>query len=251
MIQIPGDLDSVLDVAWGRAKNAPGSVSEYEARFLGIAAACTPAHGAIVEIGNGEGRSMAMLATVAGRYGRGPVVCIPSGGLKNEELLGLLRKVGVEQQVEIQQGPLREVSASWSRSIRFLWMNGDRSLTGARTEFKAFSTSLGEGGVVAINGSLGAFAGPVSVFLDCILRSSKFGPAGFVQSIAWAQYRPKDGNRFDAGRRGLYRRAVKLLPYVKDGVPLKGMSKVMYQLIRLRVPRAAVSAEAWATMLEA
>src|SRR6516165_3740502 len=78
MIQIPADLDSVLDVAWGRAKNAPGSVLESEARFLGIAAACTPADGAIVEIGNGEGRSTVMLATVAGRYGRGPVVWIPS-----------------------------------------------------------------------------------------------------------------------------------------------------------------------------
>ena len=251
MIQIPADLDSVLDVAWGRAKNAPGSLLENEARFLGIAAACTPADGAIVEIGNGEGRSTAMLATVAGRYGRGPVVWIPSGGLMSEGFLSSLRKTGVEQQVELRQGCSTEVSASWSRPIRFLWMNGDRSLKGAREDFEAFSTFLVEGGVVAIGGSLEAFAGPVAVFLDCILRSSKFGPAGFVYSIAWAQYRPKDGSRFDAGRRGLYRQAVKLLPYVKDGVPLKGISKAMYQLIRSRVPRAAVSAEAWATMLEA
>jgi len=251
MIQIPGDLNSVLDVAWGRAKNAPGSLLENEARFLGIAAACTPADGAIVEIGNGEGRSTVMLATVAGRYGRGPVVWIPSEGLKNEGFLSSLRNAGAEQQVELHVVSPREASASWSRSIRFLWMNGDRSSKGARAEFEAFATFLGEGGVVAINGSLEPFAGPVGVFLDCILRSSKFGPAGFVQSIAWAQYRPKDGSRFDVGRRGLYRQAVKLLPYVNDGVPLKGMSKAMYQLIRSRVPRAAVSAEAWATMLEA
>jgi hypothetical protein len=251
MIQIPADLTSVLDVAWGRAKNAPGSVLENEARFLGIAAACTPADGAIVEIGNGEGRSTVMLATVAGRYGRGPVVWIPSDGLNNEGFLSSLRKAGVEQQVELQHGCVKEVSASWSWPIRFLWMNGDRSLKGAREAFEAFSRFLGEGGVVAISGSLEAFAGPVGVFVDCILRSSKFGPAGFVHSIAWAQYRPKDGSRFDADRRGLYRQAVKLLPYLKDGVPLKGVSKAMYQVIRSRVPRATVSAEAWATMLEA
>lgn len=251
MIQIPADLNSVLDVAWGRAKNAPSSLLESEARFLGLAAACTPADGAIVEIGNGEGRSTVMLATVAARYGLGPVISIAAGGLTNEEFFSSLGKAGLAQQVELHPAPSKEVSVSWSRPIRLLWMNGDRSLKGAKEDFEGFSTFLAEGGVVAINGGLEAFAGPVRVFVDLVLRSSKFGPAGFVHSIAWAQYRPKDGSRFDKGRRELYRQAVKLVPYVKEGVPLKGMSKAMYQLIRSRVPRAAVSAEAWATMLEA
>jgi hypothetical protein len=266
MIQIPSDLDSVLDVAWARTKITPGFLLENEARFLGIAAACTPGEGAIVEIGSFKGRSTVMLATVAARYGLGPVVSIDphnfnltvdnkpgavQEGSTYEEFMGSLRKAGVEQQVEVHHAFSKDVSATWNRPIRLLWIDGDHSLQGATEDFEGFSPLLSPGGVVAIHDSLHAFAGPIGVFVELILRSSKYGPAGFVQSTAWAQYRPKDGNRFNPSRRALYRRAAKLLPYVKEGTPLKGVRKLMYKLYRSRVPRAGLSPEAWATMLEA
>jgi len=264
MIQIPADLNSVLDVAWGRAKNAPGFLLEDEARFLGIAAACTPAQGAIVEIGSFKGRPTVMLATVAARYGLGPVVSIDphnfnlktatpamaEGASTYEEFLASLRKAGVEQHVEVHRVFSKEMSAAWTRPVRLLWIDGDHTLKGATEDFEGFAPFLSDGAVVAIHDTLNAFAGPISVFVDRILRSSKYGPAGFVHSIAWAQYRPKDGSRFDAGRRNLYRRAAKLVPYVKDGAALKGMPKILYKWNRARVPCAAVTAEGWATMLE-
>ena len=264
MIQIPADLNSVLDVAWGRAKNALGDMLEGEARFLGIVAACTPAEGTIVEIGSLDGRSTVMLATLAKRYGLGTVVSIQPDKSKGEltgaagedtarylEFASSLRKAGVEQQVEVQRAFSKDVSATWTRPVRLLWIDGDHSLKGATEDFEGFAPFVSDGGVVAIHDALSEYVGPISVFVDRLLRSSKYGPAGFVGSIAWAQFRPKDGSRFDAGRRELYRQTVKLPAYLKEGTPLTGMQKIRYTMERMRVPRTWLTAEAWATMLEA
>ncbi|HTX74726.1 MAG TPA: hypothetical protein VMD29_00880, partial [Terracidiphilus sp.] len=61
-------MPGVLDCAWSAAKGLPGFLTEAEARFLGIAAACTPGEGAIVEIGSFKGKSTVMLATVVQHY---------------------------------------------------------------------------------------------------------------------------------------------------------------------------------------
>ncbi|HUI50358.1 MAG TPA: class I SAM-dependent methyltransferase [Terriglobales bacterium] len=266
MITIPVDLESVLNVAWERTRPTPGYLLENEARFLGLLAACTPAKGTIVEIGSFKGRSTVMLASVAMRYGLGSVVSIDphnfnltadnkadatQEGSTYDEFLKSLETAGVKEHVEIHHAFSKHVSTTWDRPIRLLWIDGDHSYQGVKDDFDGFAKFLSPGGVVAMHDSLNAFAGPIHIFAERVLRSSKFGPAGFVHSIAWSQYRPEDGQRFDAGRRELYRRAVKLLPYVEEGKPLEGWRKLQYKFYRSRVPRAVISAEAWATRLEA
>ena len=49
---------------------------------------------------------------------------------------------------------------------------------------------------MAFHMPLSEFPGPIRVFVEDVLRSDRFGPAGFVQSIAWAQSRPEDGEAF-------------------------------------------------------
>jgi len=46
----PGDLEPVRDAAWRHVKDTPGYLSENEARFLMLAAACAPVPAATVEL---------------------------------------------------------------------------------------------------------------------------------------------------------------------------------------------------------
>jgi predicted O-methyltransferase YrrM len=75
-INLPPDLDIVLERSWAEARKVPGHLVENEARFLGLLAACVPVKGSIVEIGSFKGRSTVMLAKIAAHYGLGPIVAI-------------------------------------------------------------------------------------------------------------------------------------------------------------------------------
>jgi len=82
-----------------------------------------------------------------------------------------------------------------------------------------------------------------------ILRSDRFGPAGFVKSIAWSQHRPDDGGAFREQREKLDHRARGLVPLLTNGNILRGFNKLKYNLIRARVPRAVISPAQWAAMI--
>ena len=265
MVTIPADLGKVLDEAWERTRQTPGYLLQNEAQFLGLLAACIPAKGLIVEIGSFKGRSTVMLASVAAHYGLGPVVSIdphnfnlsvaegpsPNDAASTfEEFQNSLKLAGVAGDVEVHHAFSKEVSATWSRPIRLLWIDGDHSYRGAKDDFEGFSSHLNPLGVVAIHDTLNVFPGHIRVFVEDILRSDSYGPAGFVHSIAWGQYRPEDGRKFKRRRWQLERRAAKLLPYVQTGEKLRGLRKIFYKLNRSRIPRAPLSPEAWAALLE-
>ena len=55
---------------------AAGFLTEREGRFLALAAAATPASGAILEIGSFKGKSTVGLAAIARRYQLDPVVTV-------------------------------------------------------------------------------------------------------------------------------------------------------------------------------
>jgi hypothetical protein len=82
------------------------------------------------------------------------------------------------------------------------------------------------------------------VFVEEILDSDDFGPAGFTGSIGWAQYRPRDGNKagFRMRRRLLAIPARKLIPVAKraDG-GLHGFNKLLYKIWRPLAPHGDVS----------
>jgi predicted O-methyltransferase YrrM len=177
---------------------------------LALAAACIPAHGTIVEIGSFKGRSTVMLAKLAAHYGLGPIVSIdphthnlsekganPSQATSTyEDFLHSLRQAGVEEQVEVHREYSQEASRNWTRPIRLLWIDGDHSYQGAKEDFLNFAPYLSPMGVVAFHDALNNFPGPIRVYVEDVLRSDKFAPTGFVQSIAWAQFRPTDSASF-------------------------------------------------------
>jgi len=261
-IEIPADLKTVLDDAWEETRKVPGHLEENEARFLGLLAACVPARGAILEIGSFKGRSTVMLAKAASHYGLGPIVAIDphnspvlldhqvnAEASSYRDFLDSLHAAGVSNHVEPHRARSTDVSSSWNRPIRLLWIDGDHSYEGAKKDLDGFLPGLVPFGVVAFHDALNAFPGPIRVFVEDVLRSDRFGPAGFVHSIAWAQYRPEDGHAFRELRSSLARRAARLIPFVKNGDELRGLAKRRYKLNRFRVPHPAIAPGDWVSLV--
>jgi predicted O-methyltransferase YrrM len=261
-IEIPADFETVLNDAWEKTRKVPGHLEENEARFLGLLAACVPARGAIVEIGSFKGRSTVMLAKVASHYGLGPVVAIDphnspilldhqvnSEASSYQDFLDSLHAAGVSNHVESHRARSTDVSSSWNRPIRLLWIDGDHSYEGAKKDLNGFFPQLVPLGVVAFHDALNAFPGPIRVFVEDVLHSDRFGPAGFVHSIAWAQFRPGDGYAFRKPRSSLARRASRLIPFVESGNELYGMAKRRYKWNRFRVPHSVIDPGDWASLV--
>jgi predicted O-methyltransferase YrrM len=262
-IKIPTDLDIVLNDAWEHTRRVPGYLGEEEARFLGLLAACIPAKGAIVEIGSFKGRSTVMLAKVASHYGLGPAIAIdphnspilfdrqsnPEAS-SYQDFLGSIRAAGVSDHVEFHRAHSADVANFWNRPIRLLWIDGDHTYEGAKKDLDGFLPHLVPGAAVAFHDALNSFPGPIRVFVEDILRSDRFGPAGFVHSIAWAQFRPDDGHVFRQRRSSLARRASRLIPLVQSGGELHGLAKRRFKFHRFLVPHSPINPSKWASLLE-
>jgi len=233
-------------------------LTEREARFLALVAACAPAPGVILEIGSFKGKSTVGLASVAQRYGLGPVITVdphsgPSitdpdvgpGGSSWDDFRASLRNAGVESVVEAHRAYSRDVARGWTRPIRFLWIDGDHTYRGSKEDIDLFRSHLVDGAIVALHDVLHTFEGPVRVFAEELLDSDEFGAAGLCGSIGWAQYRPSDGEAWRKARRTLRGRIGRLLPFVQDGREPVGLRKLRYKLWRGLVPHAAPDAAAW------
>jgi len=239
----------LADRAWRRAERLLGFIGEGEFRALmrlaaaANGAAAAPGH--VVEIGSFKGKSTVGLATLAGELGWPAVVSIdphtsPSvtdpGVPSFKAFSANLRAAGVEGQVEVQRATAQAVARSWQRPIRFLWIDGDHTWEGARSDFELFSPHLVPGGIVAFHDTLHFFEGPIRVFAECVLPDDKFGPAGFLHTIAWAQYRPADGERWRGERAKLARKARRVLPLVAPGRENRGLNRLRYKLALARIP---------------
>jgi predicted O-methyltransferase YrrM len=257
-LALPGDFEAVIDEAWQSARAVPGYLGELEFRALCLLAAAAPGPGLIVEIGSFKGKSTIGLASIAAHYGFSPVVSIdphnapaftdPMLGAQAssfDEFLANLRSAGVEQHVKVHRAPSWDVAAGWNQPIRLLWIDGDHSYAGAKQDFDLFAPHLADRGIVAFHDALHEFEGPIRVFVEDILRSDRFGPAAFMRTIAWGQYRPVDGTRFRAARERLARRAAKLIPFVAGGRQVKGLMKLRFKLRRALVPHSAMSPAEW------
>jgi len=219
--------------------------------------ACAPARGTILEIGSYKGKSTVGLAFIAQRYGLGPVVSVDphsapavtdfghgSAPSSWDDFQASLRAAGVERHVEAHRAYSRDLAKGWTRSIRFLWIDGDHTYRGAKEDIDLFRPHLAPGAIVAMHDVLHSFEGPVRVFAEELLASDQFGPAGLCGSIGWAQYRPSDGAQWRAARLALGRRVRRLIPFA-DGRALTGLRKLRYKVWRGLVPHSAPDPAAW------
>jgi hypothetical protein len=205
-----------------------------------------------------------MLGKLAEHYGFGPIVAIDPHNFNNAELadhraapgatsydefLSNIESTGVRPYIEVHRAFSTEIAKTWDRPIRMLWIDGDHSYPGAKADFDGFMPHMVPGGFVALHDALHEFSGPIRVFVEDILRSNRFGAAGFVNSIAWSQYRPDDSFSFREIHQTLEPLAAKLLPLVAEDQPLQGLRKVQFKLARSRVPRTLPTIQAWTKSL--
>ena len=261
------ELGSILDDGWALVRSTPGYLTEREARFLMTALALAPATGANVEIGSFKGRSTVGLAFVASKLGLGPVTAIDPHSCPSptdprlvdqtstyDDFLGNLTRAGVRDAVTPVQAFSGEIAKSWRDPIRFLWIDGDHSYEGARADVRDFVPFLVPGAVLAMHDVLGTWAGTLRVFDEEILQSRDFGAAGFCGSIAWAQYRPREGESL---HRRLQHAALslpvrRLVPVADRGkaefgeeklIRLHGADKWRYKFWRALLPHGWVNAK--------
>jgi len=250
-------IEEIVDAGWRRVSATTGYLSEREARFLMAAAALSPAEGKNLEIGSFKGRSTVAIAYVTRELGLGKVVAVdphtsPASTDPDLRRVGQttsfddfvtnLRTAGVFERVEIKRAYSHDLAREWKDPIRFLWIDGDHTYEGAKADIEMFKPYLSPGAIVAMHDVLGTFEGALRVFVEEVLGSDDFGPAGFSGSIGWAQFRPRDGARFRTKRRLLAIPSRKLIPVArKADRGLRGWNKFLYKFWRPLAPHGDVT----------
>ncbi len=263
MISLPKDFKNFTAGLIETTKNIEGLLTEKEMKFLALLAACPTAEGEILEIGSFKGKSTVILAKGASLTAKTRVVAVDpltSPATTDPDLKGQesssgdfqtnLRNAGVEKHVEFHRKRSRELAEIWNRDIRLLWIDGDHTYSGAKSDFDMFSRYLSDGAIIAIHDVLHishAFEGPIRIFMEDVLLSKHFGPAGICGSIGWSQYF-EDSNigwKFKHQKIKLYRKLSRLLPYCVFSKDIKGFAKIKYKVLRWKVPHEDVNPSKW------
>ena len=255
-------IEEIIDAGWRLVSATTGYLSEREARLVMAAAALSPAQGKNLEIGSFKGRSTVGIAYVTRELGLGKVVAVDphtspastdpdlrSRGQTTsyDDFVANLRTAGVLDRVEIKRAYSHDLAREWNEPLRFLWIDGDHTYEGAKADLDMFKPFLADGAFVAMHDVLGTFEGALRVYVEEVLDSDDFGPAGFSGSIGWAQYRPRDGARFRCRRRLLAIPSRKLIPVARRADRgLHGWNKFLYKFWRPLAPHGPVSVKSLA-----
>lgn len=265
MSSLPENFDSFAKQMIEVAESIEGFLSPKEMQFLALAGACPRANGTVLEIGSFKGRSTFILASAARMAGEEKVSAVdpliaPSetdpdlGGAESSEadFRSNLEKHGVAEMVDFHMEFSYRLAERWDSPIRFLWIDGDHTYKGTKADLDGFLPNLSDGAIVAIHDVLHEFEGGVRVFAEDILLSENFGASGFVGSIAWAQFRknPDAARPFRDKNLKLYRKVIRLVPYVAFGRRLSGIEKKKYKLLRSLVPHGPQDPVKWLELTE-
>ena len=194
MISLPKDFENFIAGLVDTTKNIEGFLSEKEIKFLALLAAFPTTKGEILEIGSFKGKSTIILAKSASLTAKTNVVAVDpltspattDPDLKGEEsclkdFQTNLMNTGVEKYVEFHRKRSSELAKVWNRDIRLLWIDGDHTYSGTKSDFDMFSRFLSNGAIIAIHDVFHVshgFEGPIRIFMEDVLLSKHFGPAG-------------------------------------------------------------------------
>lgn len=262
--KLPADFDSFTEDLLREAETIEGYLSPNEMRFLALITAYPAASGDVLEIGSFKGKSTIILAKAAVLAGDEKIYAVDpmtAPSATDPDLRGdassftdfqtNIERHNVADRIEFYQTFSYELAKTWTRPLRFLWIDGDHTYKGTKLDFDGFAPHLANGGILAMHDVLHEFDGGIRVFMEDILLSPNFGACGFCGSIGWAQYHSdeKIGWRFRAEKLKLYSRLSRLIPFIVFKRELKGIEKKMYKLYRSRVPHGAVKPDEWLKMI--
>lgn len=262
---IPPGFAAARDEIVREAAAVRGFLTRREMECLCLLAALPTAPGAILEIGSFMGRSTVLLAKAAALSGDTEVHAVdpldaPSctdpdlrgAASSAEQFHANLARTGVTHLVQHHRMRSEELARSWAGALRLLWIDGDHTLTGARTDLVSFRPHLADGAIVAMHDVLHTFEGGVRVFAEDLLLSPHIGAAGLVGSIAWAQYHrdPADAAPHQDRNLRLYRRMARLVPFVAFGRKPQGLARLRWKLARWRVPHGPLQPDAFLAQVD-
>ena len=264
MIPTQSQFQKMLSDILRTVARVEGQLTEREIACLACLASVRTASGGVLEIGTFKGRSTIVLA-MASQLGQKERIMavdpLTSPGVTDpalkagecsawEPLQANLKLAQVEHLVEFHQQYSADLARTWpaGRELRLLWIDGDHTYRGAKTDFDLFSPFLADGAIVAMHDVLHHHGGPARVFAEDILLSPHFGAAGFSGSIGWSQY-SRDAHcasSWQLRKLDLYRRLTRVISYTAFGGGIEGTRKIGYKLARARVPHGDLNLVAWA-----
>lgn len=189
--------DAGLDEVRRLMASMEGWLSDLEAVFL-YNQAREASGGVILEIGSYKGKSTICLAKGSRGGRRVPVYAIDPhkdtttqqiwlGGRSSfDDFTSNMARAGVSDLVMPLVQKSEEAGRKWNTPIALLWIDGDHSYTGAKTDFELFSPWVIEGGVIAFHD---ATQGEVARIVCEAFSQRGFTGIGLVDSIAYASKR--------------------------------------------------------------
>jgi predicted O-methyltransferase YrrM len=185
------DLDSVGPVA----ASIEGWLSEAQGRALYAAAAAVRHRGSIVEIGSWKGRSTVWLAYGARAAGARVHAVDPHKDSREDpgaktltEFKANLIRAGIDQTVDALVMTSAEAAAVLPGPVELLFVDGDHSFQGARSDANIWLPRVITGGVVMFHDvATSGYSGPRRVFQQSICRSPEFHRIRKVGSMAIAE----------------------------------------------------------------
>jgi predicted O-methyltransferase YrrM len=264
MIPTQSQFQQMLSGILRTVANVEGQLTEREIACLTCLASVRTASGEVLEIGTFKGRSTIVLAMASQLGPKERIVAVDpltspgvtdpvlKGGESSawEPLQANLKVAQVAHLVEMHQQYSADLARTWpaGRKLRLLWIDGDHTYRGAKTDFDLFSPFLADGAIVAMHDVLHHHGGPARVFAEDMLLSSHFGAAGFSGSIGWSQYSrdPHCTAAWQMRKLDLYRRLTRVISYTAFGGEIEGTRKIGYKLARARVPHGDLRLAAWA-----